>query len=238
MGLINKFNELRMKDGVDGTLTVVGITMPDPTATSANYRLDGVVAAADLPATPVVHHGMCSASRWPSPGDVLPVTVDRAKPERLVIHWDRLQTGKAKAQTAAQQLAEQMRGGAAPGGATPMPASMPAGLPAPAPADGTPGTPPPVVSAADILARGTAGTAAVLAVFPTAQASLKPNHTMVGLALDVAIPGQLPFQVQNLYAVPNDKVDGVAAGITVPVKAELTLPGVPVAVDWDACTFG
>lgn len=114
MGLFSKLSEARMKDPADGTLRVVGISMPDPTATSCNYRLDGVVSADGLLPTAVVHKGMCSTSRWPSPGDQLPVTVDRQKPEHLVVHWKELPTGSQTAQSMAEQLATQMRGGGMP----------------------------------------------------------------------------------------------------------------------------
>ena len=230
MGLVNKFTELRMKDPVEGTLTVVGISAPDPTATSANYRLDGVVSAEGLPPTAVVHHGMASVAKWPSGGDTLPVTVDRAKPERLTIHWERLATGHQQNRTAAQALAEQMRSGVT------SPADASAGAVAAqtewSPA-GAPSAAPPVVSAADILARGTSGLAAVLAVFPSAETANKPEHTMVGLQLTVMVAGQPQLQVQNLYAVPNAKLAAVAVGATLPIRAELAVPGM-VAIDWDA----
>ena len=174
MGLVNKFTELRMKDPVEGTLTVVGISAPDPTATSANYRLDGVVSAEGLPPTAVVHHGMASVAKWPSGGDTLPVTVDRAKPERLTIHWERLASGHQQNRTAAQALAEQMRSGAtSPAGGSAAAVTAQAGWSPAAP--GSPSATPPVVSAADVLARGTPGLAAVLAVFPSAETANKPE---------------------------------------------------------------
>jgi hypothetical protein len=229
---------MRMKDPVEGSLNVVGISMPDPTATSANYRLDGVVSGPNIAPTPVVHHGMASLSKWPSPGDVLPVTVDRAKLDRLVIHWEQITTGKAAAQSAAAQLAEQMRGGTA--GAADRQAlieqalGMRSGGQAQAAAFvGTnPGTPP-VVSAAEILARGTAGLASIESVFPTAETTQKPNHTVVGLAMTVMVAGQPTSMTKNLYAVPNEKLSAVVVGTTLPVKVDPTNPGL-VAVDWAA----
>lgn len=231
MGLIRKLKEIQMKDPVDGTLQVIGVSMPDPTATSANYRMDAVVTAPGIEPTPIVHHGMCSVSKWPSPGQTLPVTVDRAKPERLVIKWDQIQTGRKQAQDLAQQVAMQMRTGMAPSGFS----GDPSALAAAAMAGNIPqqAGPPPVVSAADVLARGTAGVAQVDAVFPTSEPCPKPEHTMVGLVLTVMTPGQQPVMVKNLYAVPNDKLSSAAAGMTLPVKSDLSIPGM-VAVDWDA----
>lgn len=235
MGLLSKLGQMRMKDPVEGTLTVVGITTPDPTATSTNYRLDGVVAGQGIEPTAVVHHGMTSVAHWPSPGDVLPVTFDRAKPERLVINWDGMKTSHQQAASAAQALAEQMRSGAAPAAAAPTPA-VPTTAPAPAaPFVGNtdPDVAPRSITAADILARGTAGTALINGVFPSAEPSSKPASTIVGLEITVSIPGQPQFMCKNLYAVPNDKVVAMVVGVTLPVKADLSMPGA-VAVDWDA----
>jgi hypothetical protein len=114
MGLFSKVTEMRMKDPAEGTLRVVGITVPNPEATSCNYRMDGVVQADGLLPTAIVHRGVCANNRWPSPGDTLPVTVDRAKPERVVVHWKELPTGAETAQSMAEQLAAQMRGGGVP----------------------------------------------------------------------------------------------------------------------------
>jgi hypothetical protein len=259
MGLIGKLSEMRMKDPVEGVLRITGITIPDSTATSANYRLDGVVSADGLMPTAIVHHGMAPANRWPSPGDELPVTVDRAKPERLVVHWKELPTGQATAQQAAQQLADQMRGGgtaaaaaasfAAPAGfgdASKVTVTV-NGVPTNAiPADllstvqsalgglvPAAAAEPPTVSNADILARGTAGSATLLGTFPSPVPVTKPGHTGVGLMLNVMIDGRLPFQVQNVYAVPDTKVTKLTPGALLPIKADLTNTNL-VAIDWDA----
>ncbi|HWA67857.1 MAG TPA: hypothetical protein VG899_15955 [Mycobacteriales bacterium] len=267
MGLIGKLSEMRMKDPAEGVLRVTGITMPDPTATSANYRLDGVVSADGLLPTPVVHHGMTSTSRWPSPGDELPVTVDRAKPERLVVHWKELPTGQQTAQQMAQQLAAQMRGestGIPPvagmPGATTSTTVMLNGQPvdlssmtgqrgtdlnnlvqaAMAVAGSTPGMQQagavptlPTVSNAEILASGLAGHATLLGTFPPPAPVVKEGRTGVGLMFNVLIDGRPPYQVQNVYAVPNDKLTSLTPGNLLPVKVN---PGNPqlVAVDWDA----
>lgn len=229
MGLIEKFGQLRMKDPVDGTLTVTGVNSPDPTATSQNYRIDGVVSAPDFPAVVVVHHGMASLAKWPSPGDALPVTFDRGKPARLVVHWDQLATGRQQAQSAAQLLAEQMRGtGATPVGAAPEAVQF--GTPPPPPPA------PPMVSAADILARGLRGMATIRSVFPSAEIAQKPAHTMVGLELDVTLPGRPSYEVKNLYGVPNDKLQAVTVGTALPVGVDPTTAGM-VAVDWDSVTL-
>ncbi|HEX3823400.1 MAG TPA: hypothetical protein VHV79_02915 [Mycobacteriales bacterium] len=257
MGLFGKLSEVRMKDGVDGTLKVVGITMPEPTATEANYRLDGVVSAPGLEPTAIVHHGMCSVSKWPYQGQELPVKVDRANPSHIVIEFGKLKKSKDASRDAARQLAEQMRAG---GGATVRGAdggltrnadgsyqltgdgsaiSITIDSGTGAVTTGPPGssasaddTAPTVTSSADILARGTAGSATLLGTFPTDAPAVKPGHTNVGLMLNVMIDGHAPFQASNLYAVPEDKVARLAPGTLLPVKADLAT-GL-VAVDWAA----
>jgi hypothetical protein len=220
MSLLSKVKQARMKDPVEGVLTVAGITTPDPTATQTNYRLDGVVSAEGLEPTAIVHHGMTSVSHWPSVGQQLPVTVDRAKPDRIVIHWEQLKTSRQQAVDAAQQLAEQMRLGG----------SNPAAPPGAAPV--APATSHPTVSAADILATGTPGTATLLGTFQVDVDAGKPEHTMLGLTLNVSIGGAPPYQVDNAYAVPNPKLSALTLGVTLPVKAIVTVPGM-VAVDWE-----
>lgn len=239
VGLFNKVKEMKMKDGVEGTLRVVGITTPDPTATTTNYRLDGVVSADGLTPTAIVHHGMTGVAHWPSPGQELPVTVDRANPEHIVIHWDRLKTSKAQARDMAKQLAQQMRSGGLSALTTPsagggagnvsitvngVPISLAGAAAAPAE--------PVTVSSADILARGTPGNATLLGTFPVDVPSTIPDRINVGLMLNVMIDGHAPFQVQNLYSVPNDKVGSLVPNTLLPVAADMTTTGM-VAVNWD-----
>jgi hypothetical protein len=252
VGLLNKFKEVKMKDGVEGTLKVVGITMPDPSSTQCNYRLEGVVSADGLEPTAIVHHGLTSVSHWPSSGDVLPVTVDRAKPDHIAIHWGKVPKGMDQAHVVAQQLAEQMRTGATPtvtiptsggalsnvsvtvnGVAVPLDgalaaAAAAAGQDAPQAAEAAPAT----ASNADILARGTPGNATLLGTFPADVPSTKPGHTNVGLMLNVMIDGHQPFQVQNLYAVPDAKVKALTPNALLPVAADMATTGL-VAVNWD-----
>jgi hypothetical protein len=245
VGLLGKLKEMKMKDGAEGTLKVVGITMPDPTSTQCNYRLEGVVSAQGMEPTAIVHHGLTSVSHWPSSGDVLPVTVDRAKPDHIVIHWGQVPKGMDQAHTAAEQLAEQMRSGVAPtvtmpssGGAgnvsitvNGVPISLDGALAA-AGATATPAAEPVTVSNADILARGTPGNATLLGTFPVDVPSTKPDHINVGLMLNVMIDGHAPFQVQNGYAVPNDKVSLLVPNTLLPVAADMTTTGM-VAINWD-----
>lgn len=248
VGLFNKIKEMKMKDGVEGTLRVVGITTPDPTATTTNYRLDGVVSADGLTPTAIVHHGVTGVAHWPSPGQELPVTVDRANPEHIVIHWDRLKTSKSQARDMAKQLAEQLRSGTASiatvanagGGAgnvsitvNGVPISLDGAIAAAGAGQQAGAAAAPItVSSADILARGTPGNATLLGTFPVDVPSTIPDRINVGLMLNVMIDGHAPFQVQNLYSVPNDKVGSLVPNTLLPVAADMTTTGM-VAINWD-----
>ena len=84
MGLLgDSFKAMRMKDPVDGTAQVVGSTQPPDSATSSNVNLTVVVQAEGVPATSVEFSCIAPTKKWPFPGETLPVTVDRADPERI-----------------------------------------------------------------------------------------------------------------------------------------------------------
>jgi hypothetical protein len=78
-----------------------------------------VVQGDGVPATAVEHHGLAHHSRWPSPGMVLPVTVDRSDPSRLKIEWDEMEASSDRSRRTAEGMAAAMRGEGAPGGAMP-----------------------------------------------------------------------------------------------------------------------
>jgi hypothetical protein len=114
MGLIKDWaRSRRMSDPARGTLRVSACTMVDPGATSGNYNLDGVVSADGLLPTAINHSGIAKASRWPSPGQELPVVVDRADPSSIRIQWDEVQTGDERGAASAARLAAAMRGAGA-----------------------------------------------------------------------------------------------------------------------------
>ncbi|HXA31415.1 MAG TPA: hypothetical protein VNV87_04070 [Acidimicrobiales bacterium] len=258
MGLFKKLSEKRMKDPVEGTVKVVGITTPDPTATQTNYRLDGVISGPGIEPQAVVKHGMMSVSKWPQIGDTLPVTVDRSHPEHFVLHLENIATGHQQAAQRAQAIAAQMRGGQA-GDAPVSPSDSHStttyttdGGTVEIRIDGLGGTEPEVhfggsgleseydaepaptvVSSADVLARGTPGSATLLGTFPSDQAAEKPDRTMIGLMLNVMVDGRPPYQVTNLYAAPTDKLVKLTPGALLPVKVDPNHADI-VAVDWDS----
>lgn len=247
-----------MKDPVEGTVKVVGITTPDPTATQTNYRLDGVISGPGIEPQAVVKHGMMSVSKWPQIGDTLPVTVDSSNPEHFVLHVENIATGHQQAAQRAQAMAAQMRGGQsgdAPvgtsdgsstttyttdggtveiridglGGTEPDVHFGGPGVESEGDADPAPN----VVSSADVLARGTAGSATLLGTFPSDQVAEKPGHSMIGLMLNVMVNGRPPYQVTILYAAPTEKLVKLTPGALLPVKVDPTQDDI-VAVDWDS----
>jgi hypothetical protein len=118
MGLLgDAWKARRMKDPVDGTAQVVGGTQPPDSATSANVNLTLVVQAEGVPAASIEHSCMAPTKKWPYPGHTLPVTFDRADPDRLKIRWDEVPEAGAQAKEQAEALAAQLNQG---GGGSPM----------------------------------------------------------------------------------------------------------------------
>ena len=101
----------RMSQPVSGTLLVTGISMPTESAIYHSARLTGVVSAEGVPATAVTHGGLIRTSKWPRPGQNLPVIVDRANPTSFAIEWDKVEDNAASALGQAEAIAEAMRRG-------------------------------------------------------------------------------------------------------------------------------
>jgi hypothetical protein len=213
MGLFTKLGEVRMKDPVEGTLRVVNVTLPDSGTTSVNYRLEGVVTGEGVEATAVTHHGVAKINKWPSPGAELPVTVDRAKPARLVIHWERIPKAHDAAIAEAEALAAQLRAGGRPRGGVTEDHNKSRMM-------GTEG----------VLKTGRAGTATVVDVV-SADAAPKPGTTTLELTLNVAVEGHPPWQVHKLYEIPDDQLARVVPGSELPIKANFRAADL-VAIDW------
>jgi hypothetical protein len=108
---------MRMKDPVDGVAQVVGGTRPPDSATSANVNLTLVVQAEGVPATTIEHSCLAPTKKWPSPGETLPVTFDRADPDRLKIRWDDIPDSADVARQQADALAAQLNQAGGAGGA-------------------------------------------------------------------------------------------------------------------------
>ena len=101
----------KMQMPVNGTLLVTAASMPTEHAVYQSGRLTGVITAPGVDAVAVQLNGLFRSSKWPRPGQNLPVIVDRADPNRFAIEWDKIADGSTDAMNQAQQLAEAMRQG-------------------------------------------------------------------------------------------------------------------------------
>jgi Short C-terminal domain len=116
VGLLgDSFKAMRMKDPVDGTAQVVSSTQAPDHATSANVKLNVVVQAEGMEATSVEFSCIAPTKKWPFPGETLPVTFDRADPERIKVRWDDVPDSGDVAKQQADALAAQMNQGGAGG---------------------------------------------------------------------------------------------------------------------------
>ena len=108
---VEKIRKL-MKDPVSGTLTVTGISNPDPEYSWQTANLSGVVSAPGLEPCAVRRSGLVSTAMWPKAGQVLPVLVDRARPDFFIVEWVKVKPEAEAGWEEAQRLAAAMRSGA------------------------------------------------------------------------------------------------------------------------------
>jgi hypothetical protein len=117
MGLLgDMFKGIRMKDPVRGQAQVVSCSAHRGEGSWENCSMQLVVQAEGVPATSTRKSDMVRADRWPTPGMTLPVTVDRAKPERLKIEWGEIESSQDRGERTADAMAAMMRGEAPPAG--------------------------------------------------------------------------------------------------------------------------
>ncbi|MDQ3461581.1 MAG: hypothetical protein M3471_00880, partial [Actinomycetota bacterium] len=85
-------DDMTITDGVDGTATVVSIGRPHSHA--VRYLLPVRLSVQAPGMAPFLHEtsALIHRDRFPEPGVLVPVTVDRTDPRRVKIHWDRLPT--------------------------------------------------------------------------------------------------------------------------------------------------
>lgn len=138
-----------------------------------------------------------------SSGRPLPVKVDPADPQRLVIEWESAMSGPM--------------GGTQMGQMPQPPAPM-----SNAEAD---------AEKQRILATGVAGTARIVSTMPTGSFDDqgRPIHTMM---LMIEIPGRDPIQGSAMAGIPPERANRLEGGDEVPVKADPNDPR-KVAIDWD-----
>jgi Short C-terminal domain len=109
-----------MQDPVRGTAQVVSASMNRGRGILQMCRMQLVIQAEGIPPTAVSFNGLVHYDRWPAPGMVLPVTVDRAEPQRISIDWDEVPSRAERSQQSAEGLAAMLRGegGGAAAGST------------------------------------------------------------------------------------------------------------------------
>lgn len=117
----------RKKSWLRGTARVVGLNRPPHAATHSRLVADVVVEAPGLPAYATEYKEMVvSISKWPSPGEVLPVLVNPKDHNDLDVLWDEVKTGDQVSQERAEQMAEAIRAQSDPSAwASPASAGLP-----------------------------------------------------------------------------------------------------------------
>ncbi|HEV7658786.1 MAG TPA: hypothetical protein VGO55_02960 [Allosphingosinicella sp.] len=98
-----------MADPVPGTLLVTAAAMPDRGSAYHMTRITGILSAEGVEPRAVQFGGLVKTSLWPSPGQQLPVVVDRADPGKFAIEWDKVRGTGDAALDQAQALAAAMR---------------------------------------------------------------------------------------------------------------------------------
>ena len=140
-----------------------------------------------------------------SSGRPLPVKVDPANPQRVIIEW------------------ENAGGMGMPMGATPVSGQMP-GLGQPPAGD-------PADVKKRLLAEGVAGTAKVLSSVPTGQTDSE-GRPMYSMTLQIEVPGHPPMQGPAVVGIPPERAELLEVGDSVPIKADANNPSL-MAVDWE-----
>jgi hypothetical protein len=207
----------RMRDPVTGTLRVASCSGPPSSVGWSRCELSGEVTAPGIAPAPVGFSCPAPARKWPQAGQDLPVKVDRAGPQKLVILWDEVAPSRdaGEAQEHARLLEEQAEATADTGAGLSLPVT------AQAPGDDGTGTPGEVMGQTGSLHTGTAHTGT--AHTGTARAGTAQGDT--GLPTAGATPsgsGMRPAQTMVTgYSQP-----GLAGGLSADQAAGLLLnPG-------------
>ena len=112
MGL---FGRRRRGERVRGTARVVSCSGAPHNAAYGTLHMNVVVEAPGLPAYSHEYRKIAvRVTKWPSPGQVLPVDIDPADPRDVDVRWDDLPTIDASAKLQAERMAAMLRG--EPGG--------------------------------------------------------------------------------------------------------------------------
>ncbi len=107
MGLKNWIKNRRMSDPVQAVLQLTACSAGSSGAAYSHCRMQGVVTGAEVGPVAVEHYCTAPTSRWPQPGQGLPVMVDRADPTRLRVLWKQIPTNRDRARQITEALAQQ-----------------------------------------------------------------------------------------------------------------------------------
>jgi len=226
MGLFDRLKGI--SEPVDAEFRIVACSTNSGGAVYENCTMDGVVSGAGFDPVPVHHTSMVTpTAKWPYPGVVLPVTVDRKHPDRLKINWDAVPSSRDVARALAAQQAQQMTSAAAQ---PTQPGQPPADNPFAAAASGLP---PQVQSMiGDIVARAQASGATVTTSYET-QVVGAPGRPAPGMPGG----GLTPAESQQAMAGGGAAIGLQATVATVLAAHEVPVPaGVPGAAPggvWD-----
>lgn len=86
------FWNVDIKNGVKGKAVVQSASVPTESATATNVSMWLDVYVEGWEPYRVQHHCVVKMSKHPSPGDTLPVVVDRENKERIDIQWQEVKT--------------------------------------------------------------------------------------------------------------------------------------------------
>jgi len=111
MGILRNLFRKRMQDPVRGSAQVVSRSVHSGEAVWESCRMQLVVEAPGVIATPVEWVGLVHNKKWPGAGIMLPVTIDRADPTRVNIEWDEVETNAEISRREAEKIAAAKRGG-------------------------------------------------------------------------------------------------------------------------------
>jgi hypothetical protein len=109
MGL---FGQPKIKDGISAQAVVMSVPAPTEPARSYHLKITLSVRVPGREPYLLKHSCWVHATKYPSPGTVLPVTVDSNDPNRLRIEWDQVLTSEEQV----RRQHEAMLKGGAPGG--------------------------------------------------------------------------------------------------------------------------
>lgn len=98
---------ISIKDPLPGVLRVTACSYPSTSALYSNCEIIGIVTSEEFKAMPFQRHFFAvRTSKWPSEGMELPVSIDRQRPTRIKILWDKVDSNEQQAIRQARQAAD------------------------------------------------------------------------------------------------------------------------------------